>query len=139
VLRHSAHCEHRDPGVEVDTASVLLHYVVMRHVVDRPPLSEAVFFIIASLASEPRHGYSILKEVELLSDGRVRLSTGTLYGALRRLLIEGCIERIVTSDKSRDKQVYRLTAFGRRVLQQETERLKQLTRIASSSLRANEA
>jgi DNA-binding PadR family transcriptional regulator len=111
----------------------------VRHVADRLPLSEAVFFIFASLAAEPRHGYSILKEVEVLSGGRVRLSTGTLYGALRRLLDDGCIERVATSDTSRDKQTYRLTAFGRRVLQEEAERLKQLTRIASSSLRAKEA
>jgi DNA-binding PadR family transcriptional regulator len=117
----------------------VLQHVVMRHVVDRLPLSEAVFFILASLAAEPRHGYSILKQVEILSDGRVRLSTGTLYGALRRLLDDGCIERLATGDTSRDKQTYRLTAFGRRVFQQEHERLKQLTRIASSSLRATEA
>ena len=111
----------------------------MRHVAERPPLSEAVFFILASIAAEPRHGYSILKEVELLSDGRVRLSTGTLYGALRRLLEDGSVERITTSDTSRDKQTYRLTALGRSVLQQEHERLKQLTRIAASSLRVKEA
>jgi DNA-binding PadR family transcriptional regulator len=111
----------------------------MRHVVERDSLSEAVFLILASLAGEPRHGYSILKEVEVLSEGRVRLSTGTLYGALKRLLDDGSIERFSTDDTSRDKQTYRLTAIGRRVLQQEHERLKQLTRIASASLRTKEA
>jgi DNA-binding PadR family transcriptional regulator len=111
----------------------------MRHVADQLPLSEAVFFILATLAAEPRHGYSILKEVESSSEGRVRLSTGTLYGALRRLLEDGCIERLSTGDTSRDKQTYRLTVFGRRVFEQEYERLKQLTRIASTTLRAKEA
>jgi DNA-binding PadR family transcriptional regulator len=110
----------------------------MRHVAERLPLSEPVFFILASLSSEPRHGYSILKQVDVLSLGRVRLSTGTLYGALQRLLNDGCIERFASTDTSRDKQTYRLTAFGRRVLEQEYQRLKQLARVASSSLRAKE-
>ena len=53
---------------------------------DMLPLTEPVLLILLSLAGEPRHGYSILKDVEQMSDGRVCLSTGTLYGALRRLL-----------------------------------------------------
>jgi len=110
----------------------------MRHVAERLPLSEAVFFILASIAVEPRHGYSILREVESLSGGRVRLSTGTLYGALRRLLDDRWIERFNTGDTSRDKQSYRLTPFGRRVLLQEHERLIDLVRIASASLHAKE-
>ena len=110
----------------------------MRHVADALPISEPVFFILASLAKEPRHGYSLLKDIEALSDGRVRLSTGTLYGALRRLLENGWIERFETADTSRDKQTYRLTPIGRRLLQQEHDRLKQLTRIASSHLRVKE-
>ena len=113
-------------------------HIVMRHVVETMPISEAVFFILASLAAEPRHGYSILKDIEALSEGRVRLSTGTLYGALRRLLENDWIERFETADTSRDKQTYRLTALGRRLLRQETDRLKQLTRVASSNLRLKE-
>jgi DNA-binding PadR family transcriptional regulator len=123
----------------IDTVRVLLQYVAMRHVAERSPLSEAVFFILASIAVEPRHGYSILREIENLSGGRVRLSTGTLYGALRRLLDHEWIERFDTGDISRDKQSYRLTSLGRRVLQHEHERLQDLARIASASLRAKEA
>lgn len=111
----------------------------MRHVAERQPLSEPVFLILASIAAEPRHGYSILREVESLSSGRVRLSTGTLYGALRRLLDDSWIERFDTGDTSRDKQSYRLTSLGRRALRQEHERLKDLARIASASLRTKEA
>jgi len=122
----------------LDTRWIFLQYVVMRHVVEAP-VSEAVFFILASLAEEPRHGYSLLKDIEALSGGRVRLSTGTLYGALRRLLENGWIERFETADTARDKQTYRLTALGRSLLQQEHDRLKQLTRIASSRLRVKEA
>ena len=54
--------------------------------------------ILLSLAGQPRHGYSILKDVEQMSDGRVVLSTGTLYGALRRLLEDDWIERIEEED-----------------------------------------
>lgn len=107
----------------------------MRHVVELPQISEAVFFILASLAQEPRHGYSLMKDIETVSEGRVHLSTGTLYGALRRLLDCAWIERFDTGDTSRDKQTYRLTALGRGILAQEHDRLKQLTRIASLRLR----
>ncbi|HTM52353.1 MAG TPA: helix-turn-helix transcriptional regulator [Bryobacteraceae bacterium] len=110
----------------------------MRHVVEATPISEAVFFILASLAAEPRHGYSLLKDIETLSEGRVRLSTGTLYGALRRLLENEWIERFETADTAREKQTYRLTSLGRRLLRQEAGRLKQLARIASSNLRLKE-
>jgi DNA-binding PadR family transcriptional regulator len=66
-----------------------------------------------------------------MSEGRVRLSTGTLYGALRRLLEDKWIERFAEKDSSRGRQAYRLTATGRRNLQMEVARMKQLTRVAS--------
>src|SRR5437588_8360420 len=83
------------------------------------PLTEPVLLILLSLAGQPRHGYSILKDIERMSDGRVVLSTGTLYGALRRLLDEEWIERIEEEDSSRGRQSYRLTSRGRRSLQLE--------------------
>src|SRR3982074_507811 len=73
------------------------------------PLSEPVLLILLSLAGQPRHGYSILKDVEEMSGGRVLLSTGTLYGALRRLLDEEWIERFEEQHSSRGRQAYRLT------------------------------
>jgi DNA-binding PadR family transcriptional regulator len=94
-------------------------------------MSEAVVLILLSLADQPRHGYAILKDIQKLSDDRVRLSTGTLYGALRRLLEDGWIARFQEEDRSRAKQAYRLTALGRRNLQEEVSRMKQLTRVAS--------
>jgi DNA-binding PadR family transcriptional regulator len=112
----------------------------MRHVVDKKePLSEAVFLILTSLASDPRHGYALIKDIETLSGGRVKLSTGTLYGALGRLLKTGWIERFATEDTSRDKQTYRLTALGRDHLAADLDRLKPLTRAATARLRAKEA
>src|SRR5215472_2086173 len=93
-------------------------------------VSEPVLLILLSLAEQPRHGYAILQDTERMSDGRVRLSTGTLYGALARLLDEKWIERFKEQDNSRGKQAYRLTAAGRRNLQMEVARLKHLTRVA---------
>jgi len=106
----------------------------MRHVAPRL-VSEQVLLILASLAEKPRHGYALIKDIEALSGGRVRLSTGTLYGALRRLLEDAWIERFEQEDTSREKQAYRLTAEGRRQLQLELDRMKQLTRAAGARLR----
>jgi DNA-binding PadR family transcriptional regulator len=94
-------------------------------------VTEPVLLILLSLAEHPRHGYAILRDAEKMSDGRVRLSTGTLYGALRRLLGDGWIERFKEEDTSRGKQAYRLTSLGRRNLQTEVSRMKQLTRLAT--------
>ncbi len=103
------------------------------------PLTEPVLLILFSLADQPRHGYSILKDVEKMSDGRVVLSTGTLYGALRRLLDDDWIERIAEKDTPRGRQAYRLTALGRKSLQLEVSRLKHLTRLASLRVAVRES
>jgi DNA-binding PadR family transcriptional regulator len=104
-----------------------------------PPLTEPVLLILLSLSEHPRHGYSILKDVEEVSAGRVVLSTGTLYGALRRLLEDGWIERFAEDDTSRGRQAYRLSAKGRRTLQAEVSRMKQLTRVAGLRAARKEA
>jgi len=94
------------------------------------PLTEPVLLVLLSLAEQPRHGYSILKDVEQMSHKRVVLSTGTLYGALQRLLAQGWIERFREDDGPRDRRAYRLTARGRKNLQLELDRMRQLTRLA---------
>jgi DNA-binding PadR family transcriptional regulator len=116
----------------------------MRHVAKQlnsgsKPLTEPVLLILTSLASQPRHGYALLKDIEELSGGRVRLSTGTLFGALKRLLDDGWIERFEQEDTSRQKQTYRLTASGRKQLHLELDRMKQLTRAGFARLREAEA
>jgi len=117
----------------------------MRHVADgneeleTTPLTEPVFLVLLSLVQAPRHGYALLKDTEALSAGRVRLSTGTLYGVIHRLLESKWIERFETDDTSRDKQSYRLTSLGRRFLQAELARMKQLTRAATACLKSSEA
>jgi DNA-binding PadR family transcriptional regulator len=103
------------------------------------PLTEPVLLILLSLAGEPRHGYSILKDIERMSDRRVVLSTGTLYGALRRLLEDQWIERFEERETSRGRQAYRLTSHGRRNLQQEINRMKHLTRLASLRVATKES
>src|SRR4030095_3375830 len=114
----------------------------MRRVVNQPvsseakPLTEPVFMILMSLAEKPRHGYALIKDIEALSEGRVRLSTGTLYGALQRLLQAAWIERFEQEDTSREKQAYRLTAAGQTQLQAELDRMKKLTRAGTGRMKA---
>lgn len=101
-------------------------------------LSEPVLFILLSLAEQPRHGYAILQDTERISDGRVRLSTGTLYGALSRLLEDKWIERFKEQDRSRGRQAYRLTDRGRRNLQIEVSRLRHLARLGALRVASKE-
>src|ERR1700757_3827338 len=95
------------------------------------PLTEPVTLVLLSLAEQPRHGYSILKDVERMSGGRGALSTGTLYGALQRLLAQSWIERFREDEATRDRRAYRLTKQGRKILQAEVARMKQLTKLAA--------
>ena len=113
-------------------------YDARRHM-NSLPLTEPVLLVLLSLAEQPRHGYSILKDVEQMSGGRVKLSTGTLYGALRRLLDEAWIERVEEDESPRDRRPYRLTSRGRRNLQLEIQRLKHLTRLAVLRIARKEA
>ena len=110
----------------------------MRHVANKP-VTEPVLYILMSLAEMPRHGYALIKDIEIISEGRVRLSTGTLFGALRRLLENGWIQRFEMEDTSRDKQAYRLTPAGRKQLQFELDRLKHLARTVHARLKPRKA
>ena len=102
-------------------------------------LSEPVLLVLLSLAEQPRHGYSILKDIESMSGGGVLLSTGTLYGALQRLLENGWIERVEEDSTPRDRRTYRLTSRGRRNLQMEIERMRHLTKVAALRTARKEA
>ncbi len=97
------------------------------------PLSEAALFILLSLAPGPRHGYAILKDVQALSAGRVVFSTGTLYGALKRFLEQGWIERAgeaAPDETGHPRKAYALTRLGRRILEAEVARLRALVKAA---------
>lgn len=90
------------------------------------PLTEPTYFILLSLSPNPKHGYAIMKDVQEISENRVVLSTGTLYGALKRLLDQGWIIRLEEKNASRDRKVYKLTEHGQRVLKDEITRLQNL-------------
>jgi len=104
---------------------------------DRSPLTEATFYILVSMAVEPRHGYAILKDVKEVSQGRVVLSTGTLYGVLSRLLDQGLIERVEeeeAGETGRVRKFYSLSRRGRRRLEAEMERMLGLVAAAQRRL-----
>lgn len=103
------------------------------------PMSEPVLLILLSLAEQPRHGYSILKDVEEMSRQRVVLSTGTLYGALHRLLQDQWIERFEENETSRGRQAYRITREGRNKLRMEIARMKRLKQLAGLRVASKEA
>jgi DNA-binding PadR family transcriptional regulator len=93
------------------------------------PLREPTFFILLSLANSQKHGYAILKDVEQLSNSRIVLSNGTLYGALTRLLDQGLIERISVDEppeSERPRKAYCLSQAGRDVLNAEIARLENM-------------
>jgi len=107
----------------------------MDDILSRLPLREPTFFILLSLSSGPSHGYAILKAVENLSENRVKLSTGTLYGAIKRLLDDGWICRVndpIPNNTERERKSYDLTETGRRVLNAEIARLRKLVRAAQN-------
>jgi DNA-binding PadR family transcriptional regulator len=93
------------------------------------PLTEVTYYVLLSLAPEDRHGYAIMKSVQRLSAGRVSLSTGTLYGALQRLVDQGWIMQIEEPQPNhpgRARKVYRLTQLGKAALSAEVNRLHSL-------------
>lgn len=97
------------------------------------PLTETTFFILLALAAGAKYGYAIMKEVEDLSNGRVDLSTGTLYGGLKRMLEQGWLERVpdpMPDASGPERKAYALTGFGRQIVDAETERLRQLVTAA---------
>ncbi|QPC82981.1 helix-turn-helix transcriptional regulator [Phototrophicus methaneseepsis] len=100
-------------------------------------LTEPTFYILAALAPQANHGYAIMQEVEALSNGRVTLSTGTLYTALKRLLEAGWIEDVTPENTPRGRKDYRLTPTGRAVLEAEMQRLSELAALARRKLKEN--
>ena len=93
-------------------------------------LPTAVFHILVALADRDRHGYSIMQDVAARTDGKVRLSAGTLYSAIRRMLEQGLIEELRDSpDPSSDderRRYYRLTQLGRDAAVAEARRVNDL-------------
>ena len=87
-------------------------------------LTEAVYYILLALV-DPLHGYGIMQQTARLSNGRLVISAGTLYGAISTLLEKGWIEQVANVADSRRKE-YIITTAGRGVLTEELERLREL-------------
>jgi DNA-binding PadR family transcriptional regulator len=103
-------------------------------------LQEPTVLLLTALADAPKHGYALMQEVEAMSAGRVRLRTGTLYGALDRLLHQGLIS--VDSEEvvdGRMRRTYALSEAGREVLAAEAERLRATADEAGRRLAAGRA
>jgi DNA-binding PadR family transcriptional regulator len=93
------------------------------------PLTPAVFFILFALAQGEKHGYAIMQEVSILSDGKFRMGPGTLYTTIQRLLELSLIEEVDAGSDSR-RRYYRLTRTGKLVFKAEVSRLDAVVRLA---------
>jgi len=103
------------------------------------PLSPVAFHMLVALAEGPRHGYAIAREVEALTEGRLSMGPGTLYGSLQRMLEAGLIREAPTPDDARGghsgrRRYYALTPLGREALAAESARLLQAARLAQVRL-----
>ena len=87
------------------------------------PLTESSFYILISLM-EPLHGYGILQKVDEMSDSRVQLGAGTLYGALKNLVEHGMIQEVGKNTGRRKN--YQVTPNGKQLIEDELERLEEL-------------
>ena len=98
------------------------------------PLTAALFQVLLALADGEKHGYAILKEVAAQSGGEVRLSTGTLYGIIKRLLAEGLIvesrHRPAAEFDDQRRRYYRLSDSGREVARAEALRMEKVVATA---------
>jgi len=98
------------------------------------PLTPALFHVLLALADGEKHGYAILKEVTQRTNGKVKLSAGTLYGIIKRLDESGMISEIaarpeIGMDDER-RRYYRLTELGRQVAMAEASRLEEMVEMA---------
>jgi DNA-binding PadR family transcriptional regulator len=103
------------------------------------PLTPVVLHILLALADERqgKHGYAVAREVEELTDDRIRMGPGTLYGSIQRMLEASLIEEAQRAKRSKTqpddderRRYYRITPFGRRVLELEVGRLAEVVAIA---------
>ena len=105
------------------------------------PLTSTVFHVLVSLAHGPRHGYAIAQEVEELSDGRIVMGPGTLYGSLSRMQNSGLITEAENPGEdgmhAERRRYYRMTALGSEALRAESDRLARAVSVAQRRLGAS--
>src|SRR5438132_6168390 len=100
-------------------------------------LPTAFFHILVAVADRERHGYAIMQDVAARTEGRLKLSPGTLYGSIKRMLQDGLIEEVEERPASKHdderRRYYRITRHGRNVAIEESERLATLLNQARAS------
>src|SRR5271170_8093392 len=98
------------------------------------PLPAATFHILMAVAEEDRHGYGIIQNVATRTGGELKLSAGTLYRSIQRMLEQGLIletqDRPAPEEDDERRRYYRITTFGAAVARAEARRLTQLVRMA---------
>lgn len=98
------------------------------------PLTPVVLHILLALTEGERHGYAIAQDVETATGDQVRMGPGTLYGSIQRMLASSLIEEAPAKKRAEPederRRYYRMTTFGRRVLELELERLSDVVRLA---------
>jgi DNA-binding PadR family transcriptional regulator len=98
------------------------------------PLPPATFHILMAVSDEQRHGYAIIQDIAARTDGDLRMSAGTLYRSIQRMLEQGLIvETLDRPDPEEDderRRYYQITSFGTAVARAEATRLAQLVRLA---------
>jgi DNA-binding PadR family transcriptional regulator len=101
------------------------------------PLPSATFHILMAVASEDRHGYAIIQDVEQRTGGALRMSAGTLYRSIQRMLEQGLLvetnERPAPELDDERRRYYRITPFGTAVARAEARRLNDLVTMARAS------
>jgi DNA-binding PadR family transcriptional regulator len=101
------------------------------------PLPPAAFHILMALAEDDRHGYAIIQDVAARTGGELKLSAGTLYRSIQRMLEQGLIveprERPAPEEDDERRRYYRITPLGRSVARAEARRLTQLVKLARAS------
>ena len=103
---------------------------------DLLPLPPATFHVLLALNGEDRHGYAIIQDVEARTSGELRLSAGTLYRSVARMVEQGLIVEVAKRRTAADderRRYYRITAFGTAVARAEMRRLTQLVRLARAT------
>lgn len=100
---------------------------------EHQPLTEAVYYILLALHT-PMHGYGIMQFTKEISNGRMSLGPGTLYGAIKTMLEKGWIQAVETEIDSRKKE-YEVTSVGKKVVQNEIDRLQELVENGRSHIK----
>ena len=89
------------------------------------PMTETSCYILLAIAKMPKHGYGIVQHVKLITNNRITLGNGTMYGTLNKMEKDGLIQMILDDEK---KKVYEITQLGKKILSNEKKRISELNK-----------